>query len=57
MTQKIVADTIRITKEGITYDLDPVPEVGYVIMVVHYPSCTTQGDTIDEALSYAEILK
>ena len=54
MVQKISADTIRITKHGVTYELDPAPEGGYVITVVDYPSCTTQGETIDETLSQAE---
>jgi predicted RNase H-like HicB family nuclease len=54
MVHKISADTIPITKHGVTYKLTPAPEGGYVITVVNYPSCTTQGETIDEALSYAE---
>ena len=52
--QKISADTIRVTQHGVTYELDPAPEGGYVITVVDYPSCITQGETIDEALSQAE---
>jgi predicted RNase H-like HicB family nuclease len=54
MSENILADTIRLTKQGITYQLDPAAEGGYVITVVDYPSCATQGETIDEALSYAE---
>jgi hypothetical protein len=38
MVQKIFADTIRVTKEGIIFDLEPTPEGGYVITVVDYPS-------------------
>jgi predicted RNase H-like HicB family nuclease len=54
MSEKILADTIRLTKQGITYQLEPAAEGGYVITVVDYPSCATQGETIDEALAYAE---
>jgi predicted RNase H-like HicB family nuclease len=54
MSEKILSDTIRLTKQGITYQLDPADEGGYVITVLDYPTCTTQGETIDEALSYAE---
>jgi predicted RNase H-like HicB family nuclease len=54
MSEKILADTIRLTKQGITYQLDPAAEGGYVIIVLDYPTCTTQGETIDEALSNAE---
>ena len=54
MVEKIFVDTIRISKQGVTYALVPALEGGYVIAVVDYPSCTTQGETIDEALSQAE---
>ena len=54
MNEKTMADTIRLTKQGITYQLEPDDEGGYVITVVDYPTCVTQGETIDEALSNAE---
>ena len=54
MNEKILDETIRLTKQGITYQLDPDEEGGYLITVVNYPSCATQGETIDEALAYAE---
>jgi predicted RNase H-like HicB family nuclease len=54
MSERLLAGTIRLTKQGITYQLDPAEEGGYIITVIDYPTCVTQGETIDEALSYAE---
>lgn len=54
MSEKLLTDTIRLTKQGITYQLDPAEEGGYIITVMDYPSCITQGETIDEALTNAE---
>src|SRR3954467_8409342 len=48
------ADTIRIIKDAITYDLLPAEEGGYVVTVTDYPSCLSEGNTIDEALANAE---
>ena len=48
------ADTIRIIKDAITYDLLPAEEGGYVVTVTDYPSCLSEGETIDEALANAE---
>jgi predicted RNase H-like HicB family nuclease len=54
MSGKLIADTIRLTKQGITYQLDLAEEGGYIIAVAEYPSCVTQGETIDEAVANAE---
>ena len=54
MVQKIAVDTIHVTKQDITCALEPAPEGGYVITVVDYSSCVTQGETIDDAFSQAE---
>lgn len=48
------ADMIRIIKDSITYDLLPAEEGGYIITVTDYPSCLSEGETIDEALANAE---
>ena len=48
------ANTIQVIKQSITYELIPAEEGGYVVTVLDYPSCSTQGETIDEALSNAE---
>jgi predicted RNase H-like HicB family nuclease len=52
--QSLHADTIRVIKDAVTYDLFPAEEEGYVVMVTDYPSCFSQGETIDEALANAE---
>jgi antitoxin HicB len=54
MKPSLDTDSIRITKQSITYELVPAEEGGYVITVIDYPSCASQGDTIDEALANAE---
>lgn len=54
MESSVYADTIRVIKDSITYDLAPAEEGGYVITVMDYPSCATQGESIDEALANAE---
>ncbi len=54
MSDKILDETIRLTKQGITYQLEPAEEGGFVITVLDYPTCITQGETIDEALANAE---
>jgi antitoxin HicB len=48
------ADTIRIIKDTVTYDLLPAEEGGYIVTVTDYPSCLSEGETIDEALANAE---
>jgi predicted RNase H-like HicB family nuclease len=48
------ADTIRIIKDAVTYDLLPAEEGGYIVTVPDYPSCLSEGETIDEALANAE---
>lgn len=54
MVQKHSADTIQIIKDKITYQLIPADEGGYVVRVTDYPSCLSQGETIDEALANIE---
>jgi predicted RNase H-like HicB family nuclease len=54
MKPSLDTDMIRVTKQSITYELVPAGEGGYVITVVDYPSCASQGETIDEALANAE---
>lgn len=50
----IYSDAIRIIKDGILYQLTPAEEGGYTVTVSDYSTCITQGETIDEALAYAE---
>jgi predicted RNase H-like HicB family nuclease len=54
MAQSVYTDTIRVIKQSITYDLVPAEEGGYVVTVVDDPSCSTEGDTLDEAIANAE---
>jgi predicted RNase H-like HicB family nuclease len=46
--------SIRIIKEGIMYEMMPQEEGGFVVKVLDYPSCITEGDTIEEALTMAD---
>ena len=54
MVEEISVDTIKVTKDDLTYELTPVSEGGYLVAVVEYPSCRSQGETIDEALENIE---
>jgi antitoxin HicB len=53
MNRVLSTDTIRIIKDAVTYELTP-EEGGYTVTVTDYPSCSSQGETIDEALTNAE---
>ncbi len=54
MNNQPQSDIIRIAKNLVTCELTPVDEGGYMVTVVEYPSCASQGETIDEALVRAE---
>ncbi len=54
MIQKRSADSIQIKKDQITYELTPEKEGGYMVQVADYPSCVSEGETIDEALAMIE---
>ena len=44
----------RVTKEGIIYEFEAAENGGYVVSVPLYPSCVSQGDTFEEALTNIE---
>jgi predicted RNase H-like HicB family nuclease len=44
----------RLNKDGVDYEFERADEGGYVVRVPLYPSCVTEGDTFEEALSNAE---
>jgi len=52
--QPLFADTIQVIQQSITYELIPAEKGGDVVTVLDHPSCSTQGETIDEALSNAD---
>jgi predicted RNase H-like HicB family nuclease len=54
MRQSLSTNTIQVIKDAVTYELTLAKEGGYVVTVFDYPSCFTQGETIDEALFNAE---
>jgi predicted RNase H-like HicB family nuclease len=54
MNRILPTDTIRILKDAVTYELMLEEEGGYVVTVIDYPSCLSQGETLDEALANAE---
>ena len=45
---------LKIIKEGVVYEFHPAVEGGYVATVPLYPSCASQGETLDEALANVE---
>ncbi len=45
---------LKIIKDGVEYDFEPAEEGGYVASVSLYPSCVSQGETLDEALANIE---
>ncbi len=43
-----------LNKDGVDYEFETAKEGGYVVRVPLYPSCVTEGDTFEEALSNIE---
>ena len=48
------AAKFKVTKGGIEYEFEPAEEGGYVVSVPLYPSCVSQGDTFEQALTNIE---
>jgi predicted RNase H-like HicB family nuclease len=44
----------KLCKDGVDYEFQTAEEGGYVVSVPLYPSCVSEGDTFEEALSNAE---
>jgi predicted RNase H-like HicB family nuclease len=47
-------EIIKVTKDNIEYEFEPAEEGGYTASVPLYPSCSSQGETLDEALANIE---
>ncbi len=54
MSKSTIRKKFRVTKEGITYEFEAAEEGGYVVSVPLYPSCVSQGDSFEEALTNVE---
>ncbi len=54
MVQQLSSDAISVKKDRLIYHLSPQSEGGYTIVVPSYPSCISQGETIDESLEAIE---
>ena len=54
MSKAVLRKKFKVTKEGITYEFEAAEEGGYVVSVPLYPSCASQGDTFEEALTNLE---
>jgi predicted RNase H-like HicB family nuclease len=47
-------EKLKVIKEGIEYEFEAAEEGGYIASVPLYPSCVSQGETLDEALANIE---
>jgi predicted RNase H-like HicB family nuclease len=48
------SEKIKVIKENIEYEFEAAKEGGYVANVPGYPSCVSQGETLNEALANIE---
>lgn len=48
------AESVYVIKSGVVYELWPLPEGGFFIVVPALPGCTSFGETIDHALEMVE---
>ncbi len=48
------AESVYVIKHGVVYELWPVPDGGFFIVVPALPGCTSFGGTIDDALDMVE---
>ena len=47
-------EKLKVIKGDIEYELEPAEEGGYIASVSLYPSCVSQGETLEEALENIE---
>ena len=47
-------ERLKVIKGDIEYELEPAEEGGYIASVPIYPSCVSQGETLEEALDNIE---
>lgn len=43
-------ETFHVIYRGVEYEFEAAEEGGYVVTVVDYPSCASEGDSFEEAL-------
>ena len=48
------SEKLKVIKEKVEYEFKAAEEGGYVASVPGYPSCVSQGETLDEALANIE---
>jgi antitoxin HicB len=49
-----ISSRFNLSKDGVDYEFETAEEGGYVVRVPSYPSCVSEGDTFEEALSNIE---
>ena len=49
-----VSGKMKIIKGEIEYEVEPAEEGGYIASVPLYPSCVSQGETLEETLANIE---
>ncbi len=54
MKKSPTAAKFKVTKGGVDYQFEAAEEGGYVVNVPLYPSCISQGETFEEALTNIE---
>ncbi len=47
-------EKLKVIKGNIEYEVEPAEEGGYIASVSLYPSCVSQGETLEEALDNIE---
>lgn len=54
MATVAAGEKFTVICKGIEYEFVPAEEGGYLVSVPMYPSCVSDGDTFEEALSNIE---
>jgi antitoxin HicB len=52
--KKIILSKFKLNKDGVDYEFETAEKGGYVVRVPLCPSCVSEGDTFEEALSNIE---
>jgi predicted RNase H-like HicB family nuclease len=47
-------EKLKVIKGGVEYEIEPAEEGGYIASVPLYPSCVSQGETLEETLENIE---
>ncbi len=50
----VTSTKFKVIKQGVEYEFEQAEEGGYVVHVPLYPSCASQGETFEEALTNIE---